>query len=46
MRKEMPNCNVKVLEKYVTLSILKKYKVFKHLSIEVVDGNTLLEYKK
>jgi len=41
---ELPNYNVRVLEKRVTLSILKEYKDFKHLFIKVVDSNALLKH--
>ena len=42
--KELPNYKVRVLEKRVTLSILKEYKEFKHLFTEVVDSNALLKH--
>jgi len=44
IEKELPNYKVRVLEKRVTLSILKKYKEFKYLFVEVVDSNTLLKH--
>jgi len=42
--KELPNHEVRVLEKRVTLSILKEYKEFEHLFAEVVDSNALLKH--
>jgi len=42
--KELPNYKVRVLEKRVTLNILKEYKEFKYLFIKVVDSDILLKH--
>ena len=42
--KDLPNYKVRVLEKRVTLSILKEYKEFEYLFAEVVDSDALLKY--
>ena len=44
IEKELPNYKVRVLEKRVTLSILKEYKEFKYLFAEVVDSDVLLKH--
>jgi len=42
--RKSPNYKVRVLEKRVTLSILKEYKEFKYLFAEVVDSDALLKH--
>jgi len=44
IEKDYSNYKVRVLEKRVTSSILKEYKEFKHLFIEVVDSKALLKH--
>ena len=44
IEKDSSNYKVRVLEERVTSNILKEYRDFKYLFIEVVNSNTLLKY--